>query len=122
MTADQGKPIIGVVGPCKSGKTLLKHGLTELGFEVKHIAQEHSFVSDMWQKIAQPDVLVYLDVSFPVTLQRSSLTWNEGEYQEQLRRLNHAHKNADLYIQTDNLTPGQVLDRVIKFLSSRNPD
>lgn len=122
MTADQDKPILGVVGPCKSGKTLLKRGLTELGFEVKHIAQEHSFVPDMWQKIAQPDVLIYLDVSFPVTLQRSSLTWNERDYQEQLRRLSHAHKNSDLYIHTDDLTPKQVLDRVITYLSSSHLD
>jgi len=117
MTSDRSKPIIGVVGPCKSGKTLLKRGLSKLGYPVKHIAQEHSFVPDMWQKIAEPDVLIFLDVSFPVTLLRSSLTWKENEYQEQLRRLTHARNNADLIIQTDELSPTQVVDRVIDFLN-----
>lgn len=112
------KPVVGLVGPCKSGKTLLKRGLTEHGYRIKHIAQEHSFVQEMWKKIANPDILIYLDVSFPVTLVRSSLNWNEGEYQEQLRRLRHAREHADLVIYTDDLTPQQVLEKALEFISS----
>ena len=112
------RPVVGLVGPCKSGKTLLKRGLTSVGFPVKHIAQEHSFAQEMWRKIAKPDILIYLDVSFPVTLQRSSLHWHEGEYQEQLRRLAHARDHADLVIHTDDLTPQQVLDTAVEFLES----
>lgn len=112
------KPVVGLVGPCKSGKTLLKRGLTEKGYRIKHIAQEHSFVPEMWRKIANPDILIYLDVSFPVTLERSSLHWNESEYQEQLRRLRHARQNADLVIHTDKLTPQQVLDKALEFINS----
>lgn len=111
------KAIVGLVGPCKSGKTLLKRGLSSLGYPIKHIAQEHSFVQDMWEKIAKPDILIYLDVSFPVTLMRSSLQWHEGEYQEQLRRLTHAREHAHLIIHTDNLTPEQVLAQAVDFLS-----
>ncbi len=108
--------IIGLVGPCKSGKTVLKRGLTARGYAVKHIAQEHSFVPEMWQKIAKPDVLVFLDVSFPVTLQRSSLHWHQSEYEEQLRRLTHAREHAHIYIDTSPLTPQQVLEEVIRQL------
>lgn len=112
------KPIVGLVGPCKAGKTLLKRGLSTMGYPIKHIAQEHSYVQNMWQKIAKPDVLIYLDVSFPVTLKRSSLHWHEGEYQEQLRRLTHAREHADLIIHTDDLTPQQVLTQAVEFLSA----
>ena len=112
------KPIVGLVGPCKSGKTLLKRGLTEKGYRIKHIAQEHSFAQEMWKKIANPDILIYLDVSFPVTLERSSLHWNESEYQEQLRRLKHAREHADLVIHTDNLTPQEVLEKALKLINS----
>ncbi len=112
------KPIVGLVGPCKSGKTLLKRGLTSLGYPVKHIAQEHSYVQEMWQKIAKPDVLIYLAVSFPVTLQRSSLQWHQGEYDEQLRRLTHARNHADIIIHTDELNPQQVLAQAVQFLNS----
>ena len=112
------KPIVGLVGPCKSGKTLLKRGLSSRGYPIKHIAQEHSYVQDMWKKIAKPEILIYLDVSFPVTLKRSSLLWHEGEYQEQLRRLTHAREHADLIIHTDELTPQQVLSVALEFLRS----
>lgn len=113
-----GKPIVGLVGPCKSGKTLLKRGLSEHGYPIKHIAQEHSYVQEMWRKIANPEILIYLDVSFPVTLKRSSLHWHESEYREQLRRLTNAREHADLIIQTDNLTPKQVLARALDFLDT----
>ena len=115
--ADPKELIIGIVGPCKSGKTVLKRNLQPLGFTIRHIAQEHSYVPDMWQKIANPDILVYLDVSFETTLRRSSLSWNQSEYDEQLRRLHHAKQNADLIIQTDGLTPTEIKDLVVKFIN-----
>jgi thymidylate kinase len=119
---DDHRPIVGLVGPCKAGKTLLKRGLSSLGYPIKHIAQEHSYVQDMWQKIAKPDILIYLDVSFPVTLKRSSLHWHKGEYEEQLRRLTHAREHADLIIHTDDLTPQQVLAQALEYISTMKKD
>jgi uridine kinase len=110
------KTIIGIVGPCKSGKTVLKRNLEKLGYSARHIAQEHSFVPDMWKKISNPDVLIYLEVSFEITLKRSSLSWNESEYQEQIKRLHHAKENADLIIKTDELTPEQITSMVVKMI------
>ncbi|MCB2179877.1 hypothetical protein KQH54_02005 [bacterium] len=116
------KPIVGLVGPCKSGKTLLKRGLTDQGYRIKHIAQEHSFAPEMWKRIANPDILIYLDVSFPVTLERSSLHWHQSEYEEQLRRLSNAREHADLVIHTDSLTPQQVLAKALEFLETLSGD
>ena len=58
-------PLIGVVGPCGSGKSTLIAGLEKHGYACRHIAQEHSYVPAMWQIITKPDVLIYLHASFP---------------------------------------------------------
>lgn len=107
---------IGLVGPCTSGKSILREKLNEHGFRVKHIAQEHSFVKDMWKRLAKPDILVFLDVSYPMSLQRRQWNWKEEDYQEQHRRLSHAREHADLYINTDPLSPDEVLEKVLNFL------
>lgn len=70
----------------------------------------------MWQRISNPRWLVYLDVSFQVSLVRKNLGWTLAEYQEQQRRLSHARGAADLYIMTDNMTPSQVTEAVLRFL------
>jgi uridine kinase len=108
--------IIGIVGPCKSGKTTLKRGLEEQGYNSKHIAQEHSYVKDMWRKIANPDILVFLDASFETTLLRSNLSWSLAEYQTQLMRLSHARQHADIIVQTDEKNPEEILDEVLASL------
>ena len=107
---------IGVVGPCSSGKTTLVDGLTGYGFNVRHIAQEHSYVPYMWQRISQPDILIFLDVSFPVSQQRRSLNWKFSDYEEQQKRLAHARQHADLTINTDELSIDEILRIVLDFL------
>jgi deoxyadenosine/deoxycytidine kinase len=111
------KPLtIGVVGPCAAGKTTLIQRLKALGYQAKHIAQEHSYAPSMWQKLTNPDILVYLDVSYPLTLQRRKLDWTNNEYAEEIYRLRHARQHAHLYIDTDLLSPEEVLARVLVFL------
>jgi hypothetical protein len=107
---------IGVVGPCSAGKTTLIAGLKMLGYRGIHIAQEHSYVPDMWQKITNPDVLVYLHVSYPLTKQRRNLNWTLNEYTRQVDRLKHAYANADIYINTDSKQPEEILEEVCVFL------
>lgn len=109
---------IGVVGPCAAGKTTLVGKLRKLGYTVRHIAQEHSYVPTMWKKIANPDVLIYLDVNYQNTLLRKKLNWTLDEYQEQLRRLSHARDHADLIIDTNPLTEEEVFLRVITFIEN----
>jgi deoxyadenosine/deoxycytidine kinase len=111
--------LIGVVGPCTAGKSTLIAGLRQQGYQVRHIAQEHSFAPEMWQKITHPDILIYLDVSYPVSLTRRSLNWSPKEYEAQQFRLRHARQNADLYLHTDPLTIPQVLETVLSFIVKR---
>jgi RNase adaptor protein for sRNA GlmZ degradation len=112
--------LIGVVGPCGSGKSTLIQGLEPHGYACRHIAQEHSYVPAMWQRIAKPDILIFLDSSFAVSTQRRKLNWQEQDYKEQCRRLDHARQHANLVIDTDRLTPAQVLQRVLDFLQGLN--
>lgn len=110
------KILVGVVGPCGSGKSTLIAGLEKHGYRCRHIAQEHSYVPTMWQKITKPDLLIYLAASFPVSTVRRKLNWQKEDHEEQLRRLDHARQHAHLFIDTDDLTPEQVLQRALDFL------
>ncbi len=110
------KPLVGVVGPCGSGKSTLIAGLEGHGYKCRHIAQEHSHVQAMWQIISKPDVLIYLHASFPISTARRKLVWLEQDHQEQLRRLTHAREHAGLVVNTDDLTPEQVLQKALTFL------
>jgi len=112
--------LIGIVGPCGSGKSTLLTGLEKHGYTCRHIAQEHSYVQAMWQLITGPDTLIYLHASFPICTRRSQLDWQEKDYDEQLHRLAHAREHADLSIETDDLTPEQVLQKALAFLIRNN--
>jgi hypothetical protein len=113
--------VIGVVGPCTAGKTTLIENLKHHGITARHIAQEHSYVPDMWRRITNPDILVFLDVSFLASKKRNNLDWTRDDYLEQHRRLSHARQNANLYLYTDDLTPEQVVDEVISHIAAISP-
>ena len=108
---------IGIVGPCAAGKTTLATSLKRIGIQARHIAQEHSYVPNMWQRITHPEILIFLDASYPLTLERRRLDWTYPEYAEQQHRLRHARQHADLYVNTDDLTPEEVLTTVLDFLN-----
>lgn len=110
------KPIIGVVGPCASGKSTLVAALRLKNYHARHIAQEHSYLRDMWKQIADPDFLIYLDVSFDISIMRTGTSWDRRIFEKQVARLEHARSHADLYIQTDELKPQQVLNIVLGSL------
>jgi guanylate kinase len=112
--------LIGVVGPCGSGKSTLIAALEKHGYSCRHIAQEHSYVQAMWQIISKPDILIYLHASFPISTTRRKLNWQEKDHMEQLRRLNHAREHAHIIINTDDLTPNQVLQKALDCLTGRN--
>lgn len=110
--------VIGVVGPCGAGKSSLVAGMKAEGIVVRHIAQEHSYVPDMWKRLTNPDILIYLDVSYDNTIRRVKLDWTYLEYAEQLHRLRHARQYANLYLDTNPLTIKEVLDRTLTFIKS----
>lgn len=108
--------LIGVVGACGSGKSTLITGLNQHGYICRHIAQEHSYVPAMWQIITKPSLLIYLNASFQTSTARRKLNWNKSDYAEQLRRLAHAREHANIRIDTDGLTPDQILQQALDFL------
>ena len=112
---------IAVIGPCLSGKSELVADLRARGYNARHVAQEHSYVQDMWQRIAQPDVLVVLDVSYEVACQRKKISWGPERLERQRARLAHARQHCDLYINTDNLTIDEVRARVYALLAGFEP-
>jgi deoxyadenosine/deoxycytidine kinase len=107
---------IGVVGPCAAGKSTLISSLQKFGYNPAHIAQEHSYVPDMWSRLTNPDILIYLDVSYDNTLKRRNMTWSIEEFRKQVSRFEHAREHANLYLNTDKLSTQEVLDNVIAFL------
>ena len=113
--------LIGIVGPCGSGKSALTEGLEKNGYACRHIAQEHSYVADMWQVMTKPSVLIYLNVSFQVSTARTNLNWREKDFLEQLRRLSHARAHANIIIETDTLTIEDVLQKALTFLKDDLP-
>ncbi len=114
---DGGQMLIGVVGPCSAGKTTLARGLRAAGYRVREIRQEHSGVPDMWRRMTNPDLLVYLDVSQEEAARRERLdkpsSWWGVEREE---RLAHARAYCDCYVDTSTLTPHEVLERVLRCL------
>ena len=113
--------LIGIVGPCGAGKTTLTDALDSRGYSTRHIAQEHSYVKDMWQRITNPDVLIFLQVSYAVSMERRHMNWTEAEYNEQQRRLGHALEHADLILDTDKLSIQEVLQQVLDFVEQFKP-
>jgi hypothetical protein len=111
-------PVIAIVGVCASGKSTIVNKLLEHNIPCRHIAQEHSYVRDMWQRLVHPAFLICLDVSYPSTLQRKRLNWSLPEYEEQLRRINHAREHADLIIDTDIHPIDEIVDLIIAGLIS----
>jgi cytidylate kinase len=109
-------PQIAIVGPCASGKSTLAAGLKAHGFHARQIAQEHSYVPDMWQVITNPDILIYLDASYETCSRRKDLNWLRREYAEQGRRLEHAREHCHIYLNTDDKSPEKVLESVLDAL------
>lgn len=108
---------LAVVGPCSAGKTTLVEALRAAGYEVRHVAQEHSYVKDMWQRLTRPDILIYLDVNYATALARRPHTTGSPAYlAEQARRLSHAREHCDFYLDTSALTPAEVRQHVLLFL------
>jgi len=110
-------PLIGVVGPCSAGKSVLARRLRARGYRVKEIRQEHSYVPDMWQRITNPALLIYLDVSMEEGARREGLAKPSSWWVEEREfRLAHARRHCDLYVDTTALTPDEVLEQVVVFL------
>lgn len=113
---------IAITGPCAAGKSTLAAELKRRGYPARQVAQEHSYVPDMWERIARPDFLVFLDASYETCTRRKALDWLRREYDEQQQRLRHARTHCDIYLMTDDLTPESILEAVLRALEdSQHP-
>ena len=114
-------PRIALVGPCSSGKSTLGTILKQMGYEVRQVAQEHSYVQNMWQRMSQPDILIYLDVDYAsARARRPFIDGGPQRLAEQHHRLRHARQHCHLYLDTSTLTPTQVQQQVLNFLQEVN--
>jgi RNase adaptor protein for sRNA GlmZ degradation len=110
-------PKVAVVGPSAAGKSTLITALRAAGYNARHVAQEHSYVPDMWLRISKPDVLIYLDVSYEASRRRRPLVgWQPDRREVEVHRLRHARAHADLIIHTDDLSPAEIQRQVFVFL------
>lgn len=103
-------PLIAVVGVCAAGKTTLARALRELGYNARPVLQEHSYVPAMWQRITNPDILIYLAADLEtVRWRRRDPDFPGWLWEQELERLRHARAHAHSVIQTDSLTPAEVM-------------
>jgi len=109
---------IAIVGPCAAGKTTLQNALIRLGYDARAVAQEHSQVQVMWQRVTRPDVVIYIDASLATIHRRLNVDWEQAYLDEMNHRLTHARAHARFLLDTNLLTPEQVCDRVAEFLLS----
>ena len=108
---------VAVVGPCSAGKSTLLPALQDEGYETRHPAQEHSCAHNMWQRLSNPDILIYLDLSYEqARVRRPHIDGGPQRLEEQHRRLAHARKHCDYYLDTSDLTLQEVREAVFVFL------
>ncbi|WP_346354155.1 hypothetical protein [Azotosporobacter soli] len=108
-----------VVGVCASGKSTLVKALNEIGFSAYHITQEHSCIPRLWRK-RNPDLVIFLSASLATIRQRRKIAWGDETFRTQQIRLGDAKQYADLVIETDPLSPAEVLTHVLSFLNKHN--
>jgi hypothetical protein len=113
------RPLIAVVGPCASGKSSLVQRLKALGYNARSVAQDHSYVPDMWRRITDPYLLIYLDAELTTIARRRRTSWSERYLTDERHRLRHARQHCDLYLPTDDLTEQEVLERAVDFLEKQ---
>lgn len=107
-----------VVGPDATGKTELVRRLRALGYNARSCAQDHSYVPDMWRRLARPDYLVYLDARLETIARRRAIDWGQDRLDALNARLAHARAHCDLFLPTDDLEPSEVVARVQAALSA----
>ena len=109
--------LVKIVGVSAAGKSTLVAGLRELGYNARPVAQEHSQVPDMWQRIRPPNWLIFLDADLTAQGERRpDVSWNEPWRRTELDRLTHARLHADLVIDTSHLSAENVLEQAVDFL------
>jgi thymidylate kinase len=73
----------------------------------------------MWQRLTNPDILIYLDLDFENLLRRRPKNHGGPErLAEQHQRLTHAYDHCDLYLDTSDQTPVEIQEKALAFLKN----
>jgi len=73
----------------------------------------------MWPAPHQSDILIFLQCSFENSTTRRKLNWLPADHEEQMQRLSHALEHADFVIDTNSLSPAEVLTCALEYLESK---
>ncbi len=113
-------PIVKVVGISAAGKSTLVASLRLAGYDARPVSQEHSNVKELWRQFEVPRMLVYLDVAFEMQrARRTDVSWSEEARAEEVRRLRDARDNADIVLNTTELSREAVLMIVMAWLRAQ---
>ena len=107
---------VAVVGVCGSGKTTLVAGLRQCGYQAREVKQEHSYIHDLWRRFWTPHVLVFLEASDDVSRARLGHLGHAGVLARQRERLARARDECHVYVDTDPLSPEEVLRTTLSHL------
>jgi hypothetical protein len=117
---EQKLPIIKVVGVSASGKSTLVRALREQGYDARAVSQEHSHSATLWKQFDVPRVLIYLDSTLEAQQQRRpDVTWDAGNLAVERQRLHNAYAEADLRIDTAQLSGADVLRMTLAYLRAK---
>jgi hypothetical protein len=117
---EQKLPIIKVVGVSASGKSTLVRALREQGYDARAVSQEHSHSATLWKQFDVPRVLIYLDSTLEAQQQRRpDGTWDAANLAVERQRLQNAHAEADLRINTAELSEADVLHMALAYLRAK---
>jgi len=108
-----------VIGPCAAGKTTLVSRLIEEGISAVSPAQEHTLIPDLYRHRGE-GMVVYLDVSFEEAARRRDIDWGPERLQEQKDFMDSSRRAADVYILTDDLSPDEIAERVLRAVRNRS--
>jgi hypothetical protein len=113
-------PVVKVVGVSASGKSTLVAALREHGYDARAVSQEHSHSLTLWKQFDVPRVLIYLDCVLEVQQQRRpDVTWDAANLAIERHRLHNAFAEADLRINTAQLTGAEVRRMVLAYLRAK---
>lgn len=103
-----------LVGVCASGKTTASQGLAKCGITARAVAQEHSMISNLYQR-SGPGIVVVLVANWGTVHRRRRLAWERDFYRTEWNRLARARQDAKLILHTDALTREEVVAAIVRF-------
>ncbi|MCL5971374.1 MAG: hypothetical protein M1499_02285 [Firmicutes bacterium] len=103
-----------LVGVCASGKTTASQGLAKCGITARAVAQEHSMISNLYQR-SGTGLVVVLVANWSTVHRRRRLAWERNFYRTEWNRLTRSRQDAKLILHTDSLTREEVVAAIVRW-------